>query len=201
VAGGNQSVLEDAGAQTVAGWATAISAGPAPESSQVVGFTVTTGNPGLFASQPSVAADGTLTYTPAANAYGSAAVSVVAHDDGGTATGGVDSSGAATFTIAIQPVNDAPTCSIGGNQVAVSLLGARSVSGFASATPGPANESGQHTTFVVPPTISADGTLTYTPRLLGLGVATVTVRVVDDGGTANGGADTSAPTSFTITIV
>ena len=49
--------------------------------------------------------------------------------------------------------------------------------------------------------ISADGTLTYTPRLLALGVATVTVRVVDDGGTANGGADTSAPTSFTITIV
>ena len=211
VVGGNQSVLEDAGAQTVAGWATAISAGPAPESSQVVGFTVTTDNPGLFASQPSVAADGTLTYTPAANAYGSAAVSVVAHDNGGTAAGGVDSSGTATFTIAIQPVNDAPTCSIGGNQIAVSLLGARSVSGFASATPGPANESGQHTTFVVttdrpnlfvvPPAISADGTLTYTPRFLGLGVANVTVRVVDDGGTANGGADTSAPTSFTITIV
>ena len=138
-------------------------------------------------------------------------MSVVAHDDGGTAAGGVDSSRAATFTIAIQPVNDAPTCSIGGNQVAVSLLGVRSVSGFVSATPGPANESGQHTTFavmtdrpnlfVVPPTISADGTLTYTPRLLALGVATVTVRVVDDGGTANGGADTSAPTSFTITIV
>ena len=39
------------------------------------------------------------------------------------------------------------------------------------------------------------------PRFLGLGVANVTVRVVDDGGTANGGADTSAPTSFTITIV
>ena len=81
MAGGNQSVLEDAGAQTVAGWATAMSAGPAPESSQAVGFTVTTDNPGLFASQPSVAADGTLSYRPTADAYGSAAVSVVAHDE------------------------------------------------------------------------------------------------------------------------
>ena len=211
VAGGSQSVLEDAGAQMVAGWATAISAGPASESSQVVGFTVATDNPGLFASQPSVAADGTLAYTPAANANGSATVSVVARDDAGTAGGGVDSSGAATFAIAIQAVNDAPTCSIGGNQTALSLLGAQSVSGFASATPGPANESGQQTTFVVTtdrpnlfvvqPSISPDGTLTYRPRLLGLGVATVTVRVVDDGGTANGGTDTSAPSAFTITII
>ena len=195
----------------VAGWATAISAGPASESSQAVGFMVTSDNPGLFASQPSVAADGTLRYTPTANAYGSATVSVVARDDGGTAGGGVDSSGAATFTIAVQPVNDAPTCSIAGNLTALSLLGAQSVSGFVSATPGPANESGQHTTFdvttdppnlfVVPPTISPDGTLTYRPRLLGLGVATVTVRVVDGGGTANGGKDTSAPSAFTITVI
>ena len=54
--------------------------------------------------------------------------------------------------------------------------------------------------FLVPPAISADGTLTYTPRLLGLGVATVTVYAVDDGGTANGGADTSPQQAFTITI-
>jgi hypothetical protein len=165
----------------------------------------------MFASQPSVAPDGTLRYTPAANAYGSATVSVVAHDDGGTAGGGVDASGGATFTIAVQPVNDAPTCSIGGNQTALSVLGAQSVSGFASGTPGPANESGQHVTFVVTtdrpglfvvqPKIAPDGTLSYTPRLLGLGVATVTVRAVDDGGTANGGSDTSAPRTFTITVV
>ena len=54
--------------------------------------------------------------------------------------------------------------------------------------------------FVVPPSISPDGTLTYTPRLLGLGVATVTVYAVDDGGTANGGKDTSPSQTFTITI-
>ena len=39
------------------------------------------------------------------------------------------------------------------------------------------------------------------PDLLALGIATVTVRAVDNGGTANGGSDTSAPQTFTITIL
>jgi hypothetical protein len=54
--------------------------------------------------------------------------------------------------------------------------------------------------FGIPPAISSDGTLTYTPRLLGLGVATVTVYAVDDGGIANGGVDASPRQTFTITI-
>jgi large repetitive protein len=44
-------------------------------------------------------------------------------------------------------------------------------------------------------------TLSYTPAFLALGAATVTVRAVDDGGTANAGSDTSAPQTFTITIL
>ncbi|HXG76236.1 MAG TPA: hypothetical protein VNJ53_06675 [Gaiellaceae bacterium] len=51
------------------------------------------------------------------------------------------------------------------------------------------------------PAASSNGTLTYTPKAIALGVATVTVRAVDGGGTANGGVDTSPPQSFTITIV
>ena len=39
--GADQTVLEDAGAQTVAGWATAISAGPADETGQTLNFIVT----------------------------------------------------------------------------------------------------------------------------------------------------------------
>ncbi len=42
--------------------------------------------------QPVVAADGTLTFTTAPNAFGSAVVSVQAVDDGGTANGGFDTS-------------------------------------------------------------------------------------------------------------
>ena len=90
--GADQTVNEDAGAQTVSGWATAISAGPANESGQAVNFVVSNNNAALFSAQPAVAANGTLTYTPAANANGSATVTVMIHDDGGTANGGVDTS-------------------------------------------------------------------------------------------------------------
>jgi uncharacterized delta-60 repeat protein len=106
--GADQSVAEDAGAQNVSGWATAISPGPANESSQTVSFLVTNDNNGLFAVQPEVASDGTLSYTPAANAFGSATVTVQAKDDGGTANGGVDTSAPQTFTITVNAVNDAP---------------------------------------------------------------------------------------------
>ena len=211
-AAGSQSVPEDAGAQSVTGWATAISPGPADESWQKVTFTVSTDRPDLFAAQPAVAPDGTLTYTPAADANGVAKVAVAALDDGGTADGGVDSSGTVALTVTIDPVNDAPRFTAGGNQTAISLLGAQSVSGWATGiSPGPANESSQSVAFVVTtdnpglfsvqPEVSSDGTLTYTPRLLPLGVVTVTVRAVDSGGTAHGGMDMSATQTFTITII
>ncbi len=87
--------------RSVNGWATNISAGPSNESSQTVDFIVTNDNNSLFSTQPGVSATGTLTYTPAANANGSATVTVQIHDDGGTANGGVDTSAAQTFTISV----------------------------------------------------------------------------------------------------
>src|SRR5207248_2595747 len=95
--GANQSVMKDSGAQTVAGWASAISAGPADESSQALNFIVTNDNTGLFSAQPAISPTGTLTYTSAAGATGSATVTVQLHDDGGTANGGADTSAAQTF--------------------------------------------------------------------------------------------------------
>jgi large repetitive protein len=177
-----------------------------------VGFVVSTGSPALFSAQPAVASDGTLTFTPAAEAWGVATVTVHAVDDGGTANGGVDTSAPAVFTVTIAPVNDAPVFSAGGNQLAISLLGAQTVVGWATGiSAGPANESAQTVSFVVTvddpslfavqPAVASDGTLTYTPAFLGLGVATVTVRAVDSGGTANGGTDTSAAQTFTITVI
>lgn len=108
VKGANQSVLEDAGAQTVSTWATQISSGPTDESSQTLSFTVTNDNNGLFSSQPAVSSStGTLTYTPASNASGSATVTVALSDNGGVTNSGVDSS-SQTFTITIASVNDLP---------------------------------------------------------------------------------------------
>ncbi|HEX7794356.1 MAG TPA: kelch repeat-containing protein, partial [Vicinamibacterales bacterium] len=102
--GADQTVLEDAAAQSVAGWATAISKGPSDENGQTVNFNVSNDNNALFSAQPAIAANGTLTYTPAPNANGSATVSVQIHDNGGTANGGVDTSTAQTFRITVTPV-------------------------------------------------------------------------------------------------
>src|SRR6185295_17536992 len=51
---------------------------------------------------------GTLTFTPKSTTTGSATVSVVAQDNGGTANGGVNKSGQQTFTITTTNGNQAP---------------------------------------------------------------------------------------------
>jgi hypothetical protein len=108
--GANQTVNEDAEAQTVSGWATGKSAGPSDESGQELTYSTSNTNNALFSIQPSVASNGTLTYTPAANKSGSATVTVTLTDNGGTANGGVNQS-SQTFTITVSPVNDTPTAS------------------------------------------------------------------------------------------
>ncbi len=106
--GADQTVTEDDPAQMIAGWATAISTGPADEAAQTVTFGVTSDNISLFGAQPAVDADGTLRFTPAAGANGSATVTVTLQDNGGTANGGIDTSAPQMFAIAITAVNDAP---------------------------------------------------------------------------------------------
>ena len=92
-----------AGPFTQAGWATNIIPGPPLEvqGGQVVDFIVSSDNPALFAVAPAISPDGTLIFTPAADANGSAVVTVRAHDNGGIAGGGIDTSAPQTFTIAV----------------------------------------------------------------------------------------------------
>src|SRR5438477_412684 len=145
VAGTDQTVLEDSGPQSVSGWATGISAGPADEAGQHLNFVVSTDHPELFASQPSVAVDGTLSYTPAPNANGSATVTVALHDDGGTANGGSDISVAQTFHIVVAAVNDAPGFVVGRDQTVLVDSGPHTVRGLASdISAGPPDEAGRH---------------------------------------------------------
>ena len=102
-------MLEDAGAQAVPGWASGIVGGPASESGQHVGFLLTTSEPEPVrtpAAGPLSTADGTFAFTPAANANGTASVTVRAQDDGGSDDGGVDTSAPQTLTVTITPVND-----------------------------------------------------------------------------------------------
>ena len=100
--GGNQTVVDSTGAQTVSGWATNISRGPADEAGQTLTFLVTNDNNALFSAQPAVASNGTLAYTSAANATGMATVTVQLMDNGTTANNGVDTSAAQTFTITVE---------------------------------------------------------------------------------------------------
>jgi len=114
--GGNVNIAEDSGAYSAA-WATAISAGPADESTQTLSFIIQSNtNPSLFSAGPSIAADGTLSFTPAADAPGTATLSVVLMDDGGTANGGQDTSAPVSFDIIVTPVNDAPVNTVPGGQ-------------------------------------------------------------------------------------
>ncbi len=211
VKGADQTVLEDVAAQTVNGWATSLSAGPADESGQTLTFQVSNDNNALFAAQPAVSANGTLTYTLAANANGSATVTISLKDSGGAANGGSDTSASQTFTITVTPVNDAPSFVKGANQTVLEDAGSQIVSNWAtSISAGPNNESGQTVSFLVSnnnvplfsvlPAIGSNGALTFTPADNAHGIATVSVRVKDNGGTANSGSDTSGSETFTITV-
>lgn len=192
------------------GWATNIQAGPPYESGQTLSFVVTTDNNSLFSVLPSISSAGVLTYTTALNANGIANVTVRLMDNGGTTGGGVDTSAAQTFKITVTPVNDVPSFTKGADQKAVTSAGLQSVAGWATdIRKGPANESAQVVDFIVTtdtpelfsvqPMISPSGTLTYTPVNGSGGTATVTVKIHDNGGTANGGVDTSSEQTFTIT--
>ena len=206
--GADETVLEDAAAQTVPGWATAINKGAANENGQTLTFTLTNDNNVLFTVQPALTATGTLSYTPAANAFGTANVTVTLKDNGGTANGGVDES-SQTFQINVTPVNDAPSFTKGADQTVNEDAAAQSVSWATAISAGP-NESGQAVDFILSndtptlfsagPAVAPNGTLTYTPAADANGVATIKVRIHDDGGTANGGINVSAEQSFTITV-
>ena len=127
--GSNVSVNEDAGAQTASGWASNISKGTNDPSSQSLTFTTSNNNNSLFSSQPAINASGVLTFTSAANATGTATVSIVLTDDGGTANSGDDTYSTQTFTITVNNVNDAPTdlassnTTAGGGDAANTFIG------------------------------------------------------------------------------
>ncbi|MBO6587363.1 MAG: BspA family leucine-rich repeat surface protein [Gracilimonas sp.] len=220
---GDQSSNEDAGEQTVENFLTVSSKGAADESAQVLSLAVESDNEALFSAQPSIDLNtGTLNYTASSDSSGTATVTVTLSDDGGAGNGGTDQT-VKTFLITVNPVNDAPYAKITyGNPVVLNTSGLFSQALFiAYFEPGPSNESGQKpleyavstedsSLFEVQPEIviagtgysggyEYAGTLTFTPLQDTTGVAVVSVKVIDDGGTDNGGED-SYEIGFTITI-
>ncbi len=117
--GADVTVAEDSGAYS-ASIASAIGPGGGPdEAAQVVTMSVIGNTNGaLFAGAVTVDNAGNLMFTPAANASGSAMITVQAMDNGGTANGGQDTT-THTFNITVTPVNDAPVNVVPGAQGAV----------------------------------------------------------------------------------
>lgn len=189
--GADITVDEDSGPTRIADWATGISAGPG-EASQTVSFVVSTDHPELFSEQPTISSAGVLTFTPAANTSGLILATVQAKDDGG----GTDTSGAQTFKITINPVNDAPSFTLVPRVVVAQDAGPQSVPQFAaSISAGPADEASQTVSFAVTPAnpdlfatapaIAADGTLTFAPLPSASGKTTVSVVATDSDGASS----------------
>lgn len=150
-------------------------------------------------------AAGVITYEPATNFYGTEVFTYTIADAEFEAT--------ATVSVTINAVNDAPSFSPGGDAWAIQQAGLQTITTWAtSISPGPANELGQALQFVLtaanpslfatPPQLDPlSGTLSYEPTPTESGVTTVTVRLMDDGGTANGGLDSAPVQVFTVTIL
>jgi hypothetical protein len=158
---------------------------------------------GIANGQLTFRADGSFSYTPAPDFFGQDAFSY-------RATDGSAASDPVTVRISVLPVNDSPHFTPGPDQSVAPFSGSQAITGWATdIAPGPANESNQAVQFqvqvsggvlfILPPAISPNGTLTYTP--LGLpGQAIVSVVLRDNGGVENGGNDASPQLTFRITV-
>jgi hypothetical protein len=157
--------------------------------------------------------DGSFTYNPEINFFGDDQFTYSARDP-------EENSSVATVTIHVAPVNDRPLFNDRGDPREVHAdEGPQSDTDWArDITPGADNETDQVLDFLVignsnpdlftaggQPAVtrnwsqSTQGTLTFTPSGSS-GSATITVVLKDNGGTANGGADTSDPHTFTIKV-
>jgi len=136
--------------------------------------------------------------------FGSGRIRIVLKDDGGTSHGGTDTSTADTLTIVVKPVNDPPKIPTLA-RIAASIGGKGCSVGLKSADPVEANQATSYriepkndlsrTCFAIPPSVRTDemgfSILEFTPGECDAGVATFRLVAQDNGGTANGGVDTS----------
>jgi hypothetical protein len=219
IKGSDQTVDEDAGPQTLANWATNISAGPADESGQSLTFSLTNDNNGLFAGQPALAADGTLTYELALNANGNALVTITLTDGGGTVNGGVDTSDPQSFTITVIPINDPPDAvddtaeTLEGTAVTIAVLDNDTdlendpLTVTALGTPANGTASTNGATVVYTPTLNFNSTdvFSYTVSdgsLTDTATVTITVTPVNDAPDAvDDTAETLEDTPVTIAVL
>ncbi len=199
----NLTINEGASQQTVN--LGGISSGATNEN-QTLTVTATSSNPSLIPN-PTVTytspnATGSLRFTPAPLAFGSATVTVQVND-GGTSNNIVTR----TFTVTVNPVNNAPTLNALANLSLNENAGLQTVN-LAGISTGATNENqtltvtatSSNPALIPNPTVAytspnATGSLSFTPAGNAGGSATITVTV-NDGDTANN----TVTRTFTVTV-
>ena len=193
------SISEDAGAQSITNFAKSINDGD-PEANQTLTFNTsissTTGNL-TFSAAPAINVNnGTLTYTPDANKYGSAVITVILSDNGGTANGGINQSAPQQFTITVQSINDPPTLNNIPNPTAINEDAGMQTVNLSGISAGPfetqtltVTATSSNTSLILNPVVTytspnATGKITYQPVKDANGSAIISVKV-DDGQSSN----------------
>lgn len=166
---------------------------------QTVSITASSDNTGLIpdpvVTYTSPDATGTLTFTPVTDATGTATITVTVSDDGGTDGGGVNTT-TMTFMVSVTG-NQPPTLNEIGN-VERTALGAFTVNlaGISDGTGFTQNltitATSDNVAVIPDPTVNytngnATGSLDF--NAAAFGNAVITVTIMDDGGTDNGGVD------------
>jgi hypothetical protein len=199
----NMTINEGASLQTVnlAG----ITSGATNEN-QTLTVTASSSNAALIptptVSYTSPSITGSIRFTPAALAFGSATITVTVNDGG--ASNNISSK---TFTVTVNPVNQPPTLNTIAN-VTINENASIQTVNLSGITSGATNESQTLTvtasssnTGVIPsPTVSytspnTTGSISFTPVAMANGSATITVTV-NDGGTSNN----VVSRTFTVTV-
>jgi hypothetical protein len=197
----NLTISEDAPQQTV-NLAGITSGGEV----QTLTVTASSSNPTLIpnptVNYTSANTTGSLTFTPVANANGSAIVTVTVNDNAGS-----NNVFSRTFTVTVNAVNDQPTLNGLGNLTINEDASAQTVNLSGIGT-GAANETqtltvtatSSNPSLIPNPTVSytspnTTGSLSLRPVTNGFGTATITVTV-NDGGSANN----TVVRTFTVTV-
>jgi hypothetical protein len=199
----NLTINEGSGLQTVN--LSGISSG-ASNQVQTLTVTATSSNPSLIpnptVNYTSPNATGSLTFTPAAFAYGSATISVTVNNGGSS-----NNTVAQSFTVTVNPVNYAPTLDPIGNLTINENAGLQTVN-LTGISSGASNQvqtlsvtaTSSNPSLIPNPTVSytspnSTGTLTFTPAAFATGSSTIAITVNNAGASNN-----TVVRSFTVTV-
>jgi len=217
---GDESILEDANQQVVSLTGITDSDGE----TQIITITATSSKPEII-SDSDIIIDytgpptGTLSYTPLPDAYGGVIITVTVMDDGGTASGGIDTY-VTDFTVIVNPVNDPPEFTKGSDlPVNPGLIledgGTQNLFNWATdLNKGGTleNEVFQILTFTLTQidtvgslvfddlSLNQSGTLTFTSSENTNGVAKVKIELQDDGPGDLPDINTAVPDTLVITV-